>query len=186
MPARNNCTGCLSFPAVQAAACGKLWRLNLARHKFVVATNAPWQSVAWNQTGLGQRQHTHSEAYGTVLVVQPSAGSELRKLLPPSWPPRCEVPAASLASSFCAPGRMMTARHAHWQREKENPWKACVITEVLKVKEKRLRDSWGLHDSLNLRLKGYPTKRPETTSCGLNPRVRDILRKSLRQQQVVA
>jgi hypothetical protein len=38
---------------------------------------------------------------------------------------------------------------------------------------KRLFDNRGLRESQNPRVKGYPTKRPETTtSCGLDPKVK--------------
>jgi hypothetical protein len=53
-------------------------------------------------------------------------------------------------------------------RDSQNP--------IVKEEEfmKRLRDSLRLRESLNPTVKGIPTERPETTSCGLNPTVKGI------------
>jgi hypothetical protein len=42
------------------------------------------------------------------------------------------------------------------------------------VSRKRLLDSRRLRESLNPTVKGIPTERLETTSCGLNPTVKGI------------
>jgi hypothetical protein len=57
------------------------------------------------------------------------------------------------------------------------------------VKEKFVKgalDSRRIRESLNRTVKGIPTERPETTSCGLNPPSKGFPPKVLRQQQVVA